>query len=58
MKWVKRAALVFLVVMALAIVLSVRACWKINEEIDRCSDQTSGSYIWDDAARRSECGRL
>lgn len=57
MKWVKRVALVFMAVVALSIVLSVRACWMINEEIDRCSDQTSGSYIWNDAARRSECGR-
>ncbi len=57
MKWVMRVALVLVAVMALAIVLSVHACWKINEKVDRCSDQTSGSYIWDDAARRSECGR-
>jgi hypothetical protein len=57
MKWVKGVALVFVAVMTLAIVLSVRACTEINREIDRCDDQTSGSYIWDDAARRSECGR-
>lgn len=54
MKWV---ALMFVAVMTLAIVLCVDACREINREIDRCSDQTSGSYIWDDAARRAECGR-
>jgi hypothetical protein len=54
MKWV---ALVLVASMALAIVLSVRACTQINREIDRCDDQTSGSYIWDDVARRSKCRR-
>jgi hypothetical protein len=57
MKWVKRVALVVVVLMTLAISLTVHACRKINAEIDRCADQTSESYIWDDAARRSECGR-
>jgi hypothetical protein len=26
-----------------------------NAHIDRCSDQTSGSYIFDDAARAKAC---
>lgn len=54
MKWV---ALMLAALMALAIGLTVHACKEINREIDRCDDQTSGRYIWDDTARRSECGR-
>jgi hypothetical protein len=26
-----------------------------NDQIDHCSDQTSGSYIFDDAARAKAC---
>lgn len=29
-----------------------------NDHIDRCSDQTSGSYIFDDAARAKACDNL
>jgi len=57
MKLVKRIALVIVGVITIALLLTVHACRKINEEIDRCADQTSASYIWDDAARRSECER-
>lgn len=57
MKWVESVVLVFVAGMTLAILLSVHACREINKEIDRCDDQTSGAYIRDAAARRSECGR-
>jgi hypothetical protein len=57
MKWAESVALVFVAVMTLAILLSVHACREINKEIDCCDDQTSGAYIRDAAARRSERGR-
>lgn len=57
MKWVKVVALVFMSVLTLIIILSVRGCMDLNREVDRCYDHTSGSYIWDDVARRAECGR-
>jgi len=35
--------------------LLVAACFAVNHEIDRCSDNTAPSYIEDDAARAAAC---
>ncbi|MBB3607924.1 4-hydroxybenzoate polyprenyltransferase [Rhizobium sp. BK602] len=41
-------ALLYLVLVAIAF-------YKINDWIDRCADQTSGQYIWHEAARKITC---
>jgi hypothetical protein len=41
----------------IAIVIALWVAGEINDEIDRCDDQSSGKYIWDDAMRAKECDR-
>lgn len=47
------AVIVVLVLMGLALALDFSE--KLNSEIDRCSDQTSGKYIKDEKRRAAEC---
>lgn len=35
--------------------LVVKGLLDANEHIDRCADETSGKYIFDDEARESAC---
>jgi hypothetical protein len=44
-----------LLLMFAGTVFVVRGCWIVNDRIDKCMDQTSGHYIYDDRLRAEEC---
>ncbi|GLK66388.1 hypothetical protein [Hansschlegelia plantiphila] len=40
---------------AIALTITVHTCIAINDEIDRCADDSSSEYIIDPAQRAKEC---
>jgi hypothetical protein len=60
LRWVTVTVVVLLVILLLTAsycAVPVKVGLDIKHEIDRCSDQSHGDYIWDDAARRAACRR-
>jgi hypothetical protein len=57
----KKVALFFVVLVAAALTVSgVRFAWRMvdaNDWIDRCADETSGTYIVDKHVREEYCAR-
>ena len=58
---IKKIAVFFAVFIAIVLVVLVALyAWRmleINDWIDRCADETSGSYIADQKARETHCAR-
>ena len=52
-RWLFIFAGVFVLLLAM---LSVKGCIDMNDAIDRCSDETSGAYIFDAVKRKAACG--
>lgn len=57
-KTFKIAAVVIVVLVLTGLAIVLDGFERLNGEIDRCSDQTSGKYIWDDTRRAAECPDL
>lgn len=52
LKWISVAIGVGL---ALATVVSVKACVDLNHELNRCAVEASPEYIWDEKVRAKAC---
>lgn len=55
MKYLKIAAAILGLCFVFGVGLLIWILFEINDEISRCSDPSSGTYIFDDADRKAAC---